>query len=305
VPPARTPDPTARALLTGLRLQAGPGGAARQVDSVDFRLDGAQFVRWSDAPSVAGPDGSSAVRLMADAGHAVAFAVYQLDPQANAFEALPKRLHIEIEPAVGSGLPLEYYVGVADFSKTAWDWLGPFNGPYEPLINSDGQRDRCFDLHGVTYVAVAIAAGADGAARAADLQWLGYGTGDPYYPVKPYRVPATALQLTPGCHELAQDGTRVWASDIAAQVYAGPSGPGYTLPFGVYGADTMRVYRRPAGTGPWSDLGQPAGLYFDDAPDLPPAGAPLVPGRRYDYRFLLGNAAGACARAGRGAERCR
>jgi hypothetical protein len=292
-------EPGSAGLLAPLRLQSGPGGAPRAVKAAEFLYDGMQYSNWSDAPSMTSPDTPTALRLIADGAHPMAYAAFDIAPQSDSFAALPKRLHVEIQAVpAGAGaepLPLEYYVGLPNYTATTWRWLGPFSTNYEPLINSAGQRDRYFDLNGHTTVLIAIPAGEAGAARAADLLKVGYSTAGAYVAVRPYRLKLEAAQLGSAIISYAVFADGSYLPDNCAQIMASASGSPSV--FQDYGFTSVELQRLDPDTGQFAPaatselLGSDPDYAYavDAAGNLP---APLLPGDKTTYAVRLVNAAG-------------
>jgi hypothetical protein len=300
---ARDPQPS----LLLARLGLAPGAAApvqpRQVRAQEFRLDGSQYAAWSGAPSAApAPGDSRALRLVTTVDHPLAYAAYRLPAQGTDYNGLPRRLTIEITPALASAgaalQPLEYYVGVSNYTDSAWDWLGPFHTAYAPLINSDSQRSRFFDLDGATLIVVALTNNA-GQARCADIRSVGFSTAGAFFPVKPYRPSLSPANVYwggggPGA---GPDGLQPagWTTISLAKgsAYPDPS------PFQIYGFDSADVLRREQGAQEWellgtapADLDMHGSLHFADPNSVISGAAHPRPGGQYDYALRLRNARG-------------
>jgi hypothetical protein len=298
-------DPQTLALLAQLELQPAPAPAqVRQTSATEFAVDGNAYTAWSGAPTISpSPDGPTWLRLRCDADHLLAYAAYSLPAQRQDYNGLPRRINIDITPAPetpgAEPQPLEYYVAVSNYTDTRWTWQGPFTSAYSLLINSAGQRDRSFDLHGNTLVAIAMA-GAPGTPRAADLARIRYTTAGTFYPVRPYRPQITAANLVSAVDPLPGQPD-VQAAHADFKLDKGSVNPDPD-PFQTYGFDSIDVYRRPAGGGEWTLIGNAhedealgGGALFADPFDEATGVSHPLPGGSYEYQVRLRNAQGVTA----------
>ncbi|MBN2083252.1 fibronectin type III domain-containing protein [bacterium] len=128
---------------------------SRRVAENMIAVHGADYVT-SQGPGNYEPAGGDAYVLVSDPANTPAWALYTLDEFAT---DRPVSLTITVEPAPAEAggelaLPLNYWIGVGNYTAFCWDWHGPYSATTAVTLNSHKVRDRCVTMGGALQLLV-------------------------------------------------------------------------------------------------------------------------------------------------------
>lgn len=136
-----------------------PKSPVRHVSDNSYLVDGISFIASVGELNGNNISGSQSYQIISDKDNELAYVQYNVEKLTS---SRPVKIDFKLDPYKPVGedepLPLNYYIGIANYTKFAWEWKGPYtdNDPtsFSILLNSKVLYDRYVDNIGTLHYVV-------------------------------------------------------------------------------------------------------------------------------------------------------